>query len=141
MKKIALLMMSIVTAVMISGCSGTDGTNGTNGADGLNIAESALVKITVEASGTNCLNGGQLIEVGNDANANGVLDIEEISTSEYICNGTDGTDGTGGGAIALIALSDEPLGVNCEFGGQRIDAGLDDNANTVLDEVEIDNTS
>jgi hypothetical protein len=69
------------------GIAGTNGTNGTNGVDGKNT----LVNATTEPAGTNCSNGGTKIEVGLDANSNGVLDSGEVNSSltKYICNGTN----------------------------------------------------
>ncbi len=58
-------------------------------------------------------------------------------------DGADGADGTNGsaGLNSLTTLSVEPVGVICTHGGQRIDTGLDDDRDGVLDSTEIDNTS
>lgn len=45
------------------------------------------------------------------------------------------------GLTALVATSEEPAGANCEFGGTRIDTGVDTNANNVLDANEVQNTT
>ena len=68
-----------------AGAIGPQGEQGVEGTNGLN----ALIKTTAEAAGTNCTNGGTKIETGLDANANGVLDVSEINTSQttYVCNG------------------------------------------------------
>jgi hypothetical protein len=61
-----------------------DGANGKN----------TLVNTTSEPAGANCATGGTKIEVGLDANANGVLDAGEIDATltKYVCNGaTTGT--------------------------------------------------
>lgn len=44
----------------------------------------------------------------SDANRNGVLDSDEISSTGYVCNGSDGADGSNGangtnGATAAMA--------------------------------------
>ena len=67
------------------GLQGVPGTNGTNGQDGKNT----LINTTNEPAGANCANAGTKIEVGVDANDNGILDNSEVngSLTKYICNG------------------------------------------------------
>jgi hypothetical protein len=69
------------TAWVNLGAMGAAGTNGTNGLN-------ALIKTTTEVAGANCANGGTKIETGLDANANGVLDINEVNIGQttFICN-------------------------------------------------------
>lgn len=55
--------------------------DGTNGTDGM----TALVKTTTLAPGDSCTAGGERYEVGKDANANGILDANEIASSELQC--------------------------------------------------------
>ena len=68
-----------------------------------------MVNIIIEPAGINCLNGGTKIEVGLDANNNGLLDSNEInvSQSKYICNGAQGIQGPIGsnGAQGPIGLT------------------------------------
>jgi hypothetical protein len=45
----------------------------------------SLVKLTPEPMSANCPAGGQRIEVGVDANANGVLDPAEVTQTAYVC--------------------------------------------------------
>lgn len=59
---------------------------GPNGASGLNT----LIALTPEPIGPNCTIGGQLLQHGQDDNADGVLDPGEVDGSDYICNGEDG---------------------------------------------------
>ena len=66
-------------------CNGVDGTNGTNGSNGTN----ALIALTTEPAGANCLSGGVLVESGVDLNNNTVLDAAEVTGTEYICDGED----------------------------------------------------
>jgi len=51
----------------------------------------SLINTTTEPSGTNCANGGTKIEVGLDANSNGILDALEINSTmtKYVCNGSN----------------------------------------------------
>ena len=51
--------------------------------------------------------------------------------------GESGGDGTTG-FNSLINTSDEPIGDNCEFGGIKIEVGLDSNSNGTLDNDEVD---
>jgi len=62
------------------------------------VAIKTLINSIAEEPGDNCTNGGVKIEVGEDANFNGVLDTDEIddSLTRYVCNGNDGVDGQDG---------------------------------------------
>lgn len=55
-------------------CHGTDGSN-------------ALINMTLESPGINCASGGVLFESGADLNGDQVLSANEITQSEYACNG------------------------------------------------------
>ncbi len=100
-----------------------------NGIDG----NDSLIKITNEAAGENCENGGLKIDSGLDNNRNGTLDDSEITASTYVCNGVDGIN-------SLNRISNEGAGDNCENGGVVIDSGVDQNGNGMLDEDEIQMT-
>ena len=98
-----------------TGPAGTNGTDGTNGVDGKNT----LVNTTIEPVGTNCTNGGTKIEVGLDANNNGVLDANEINSSltKYVCNGSSSNSGFNALSGSKIGISNStvwtcPSGVN-----------------------------
>jgi OmcA/MtrC family decaheme c-type cytochrome len=71
-----------------------------NGAAG--SSKGTLIKTTPEPAGTNCANGGTKVEVGLDANGNGVLDPTEVATSQttFICNGATGSNGANGGTLS-----------------------------------------
>ena len=73
----------------VDGLDGATGPEGPQGIAGLDGGESLqnLIQTSVEFAGTNCANGGVLIESGIDSNANGSLDSAEITNSEYVCNG------------------------------------------------------
>jgi hypothetical protein len=119
--------------------------NGANGTNGLN----ALVSVTTEPTGTNCANGGNKVNVGPDTNGNGVLDASEITSTDYICSGTNGTNGTNGsngtdganGLNTLVSIVSEPVGSNCGNGGSKVTSGLDSNANNILDAGEVTTTT
>lgn len=87
-----------------SGVAGTQGTTGATGATGVAGAQgtsgtnglSALVKLTQEAAGANCLTGGVRVDSGMDASTNGMLDAGEITSTAYSCNGATGATGAAG---------------------------------------------
>ena len=139
--------------------------SGADGADGSGSV-STLIRVL---SSTSCTTGGNTFEIGSDSNSDGVLDVSEVGITVDICNGsqgpegpagadgsegvagmngTDGQDGAQGptgtnGTDALNALVSsfpEASGNNCANGGTRIDVGVDDNADGVLDTTEIDQT-
>jgi MYXO-CTERM domain-containing protein len=56
-----------------------------------------------------------------------VLDQDEILETDYVCEALE----------TLVVTTEEEPGVNCEWGGQRIDSGLDADGDGVLDESEI----
>ena len=83
-----------------TGPAGPTGPEGPAGADG-EVAIKTLINTSDEAAGDNCANGGVKIEVGEDTNADGVLDVSEIddSLTRYVCNGENGQDGADGGGL------------------------------------------
>lgn len=101
-----------------------------NGAPG----DNTLISVTPSAD---CPNGGFDINTGEDGNSNGVLDPGEIDNTSTICNGAEGQDGQDGLSF-LINVVIELAGANCQFGGVRVDSGLDDNLNMILDPLEVD---
>jgi len=108
--------------------------NGSNGSG-------SLTKITTETAGTNCTNGGLKLEYGTDKNGNGMLENDEISATSYVCNGSDSSNGSSNtSGVSLVNISDESAGANCANGGSRVDSGIDQNNNGVLDSNEIQNT-
>jgi hypothetical protein len=73
----------------IQGPAGNDGATGPQGLTG-NNGLTSLIKTSIENSGINCINGGVKLEYGLDSNGNGILELNEINSSDtkYICNGT-----------------------------------------------------
>lgn len=139
-----------------TGPQGAQGPQGTAGANGLN----SLTKTSTEPAGANCAAGGIKIEIGVDVNGNGNLDANEIITAQtkYVCNGTTGTTGATGpqgvagaqgvtgntglsGLNSLIKTTIEPAGSNCQYGGIKIEVGLDSNRNGILNTNEISSSS
>ena len=83
-----------------------------------------------------------------DNNHDGALSAEEVSSTEYICNGSDGADGADGadgsngadGTNQLVAVSVEEAGANCTYGGHKLDSGADTDTDGVLDADEVSAT-
>jgi hypothetical protein len=93
-----------------------DVTLGTVGPEGL----ATLAKTTPEAEGTNCAAGGTRLELGADANRNGVLDITEVdwTLTKYLCNGERGLQGLKGdrGGFAGCTLRTGPKSTSRFYG-------------------------
>jgi hypothetical protein len=71
-------MMLLTATFFVTGCS-KDGVDG----------KTALTKTTKEPAGANCTYGGTKFETGIDANNNGTLESNEVTTTEtkYVCDG------------------------------------------------------
>jgi hypothetical protein len=71
-------LIALCAMVTIASCS-------KDGADGKTV----LTRTTNEAAGANCTYGGTKFETGVDANNNGILDDNEVTTTQtnYVCNG------------------------------------------------------
>ena len=96
--------------------------------------KSVVHRILAAVSVSSCPNGGATVVSGIDTNGNGVLDDSEVTNTQFVCNGISGTS-------ALVAVSKEPVGINCLTAGSRVSAGMDVNANGTLDSSEITSTS
>ena len=92
----------------------------------------------IEPPGDNCEFGGLKIETGLDLNRNGVLDPNEVQDTAFVCNGENGEEE---GFNTLTNTMIEPPGANCDFGGLKIETGLDLNRNGVLDPNEVQDTA
>lgn len=123
-----LSIMACSTEDGTNGLDGRDGIDGLDGTDGLN----SLVSTSPEEPGSNCVNGGFRLDFGLDANRNGILDENEVTASQFVCN-TDSSNGF----TSLISTVIEQPGENCGNGGYRLDVGLDTNYNGVLDVDEV----
>jgi hypothetical protein len=81
-----------------------------------------------------CAGGGQKIEVGVDMNDNGVLDSGEVDSTSFVCDGQNSL-------TKVTPVAPNPDGGPCAAGGQKIEVGLDENNNGVLDPDEVASTS
>lgn len=124
------------SSAIVSG--GMDGDAGTDGTDG-SAAVAALLRVDVEAAGSRCVDGGLAVHVGLDDDADGVLSDPEIDSTAYLCDGSDGEEGPAG-STTLIRFEELEAGDACSQGGTAIHAGIDDDGDGYLDDVEISDT-
>ncbi|MEM7207750.1 MAG: hypothetical protein AAF434_08015 [Pseudomonadota bacterium] len=94
----------------------------------------AIAVVSEIAPGSACAAGGVRVDSGVDENQDGALGADEITDTQTLCNEIVADDPV---PQNLVAHLEELPGGNCEFGGTRIDAGLDSNGNGVLDADEI----
>src|SRR6056297_1839786 len=117
----------LFSILLIGACTGSEG--GQDGTDGL----TSLVEIGEEDAGENCTYGGQRLDSGFDADADGQLSEEEITITTYVCNGDVGVS-------TLVETTIESAGENCTAGGVRVDIGPDLNGDGTLDSEDITET-
>lgn len=84
---------------------------------------------TAEEAGENCPAGGEAVSSGLDEDRDGVLDPEEVLSTEYVCREAWLTE--------VVPLAG---GVDCAAGGQSVRTGVDADRDGVLDESEIEST-
>ncbi|HMG89826.1 MAG TPA: hypothetical protein VK589_07195 [Chryseolinea sp.] len=94
------------------------------------VGLNSLISLSTENPGVNCETGGTRIDAGIDKNSNEVLDSNEITATNYVCNAIDGK-------TSLVNVIDETPGANCVYGGVKITSGIDTNGNGTLDASEI----
>ena len=122
---------------------------------------SVLTATPAEPAGINCANGGTRIDTGLDDNDNRLLDLNEIDSTAYVCDGAEGAMGVAGatgpqgidgargkngadganGLSALVETRKEPAGEHCAAGGTQFAVGVDQDADGVLAETEITEVS
>ena len=126
----------------LQGPQGVQGLQGTTGAKGEN-GFSSLIKLQSVNETPQCAAGGQRIDYGLDSDGDSVLDLGEITGTQYVCNGTaESASGSAGsnGYNALAALTTISPGSACSAGGQELAIGLDTNRDGNLDAVEVTQT-
>jgi uncharacterized delta-60 repeat protein len=100
---------------------------------------SAAYRSTAVAAGAECAHGGVRVDVGVDDDRSGTLDPAEVDRTEYVCSGEPGAAGADG-AAALVRVVAELPGPACPAGGVRVEAGVDDDGDGVLDDAEVDSS-
>lgn len=76
--------LTLAVALTLTACAPGGETGTTNPPSSVFASKTAL-----PAGDPNCANGGVQIDMGFDVNGNNVLDADEITSTEYVCNGTD----------------------------------------------------
>ena len=117
-------------------CNGTAGIDGETGVDG-ETGLSVLVETAEEPPGENCENGGVAVHFGIDSNADGVLDEDEITEMEYICNGVDET----ADPANMLVTESEYIGegnAECPGGYILIEFGYDLDMSDSLEGAEVE---
>lgn len=69
-----------------SGPAGAAGPVGATGSSGV----ASLLAIVPEPAGPHCAAGGSKVTAGSDTDRSGVLDVSEVVTTGYVCNGAAG---------------------------------------------------
>jgi len=88
--------------------------------------------IRTSPDGSLCASGeGIVVESGLDDDRDGVLDDDEVTRSRPVCRGEDAPE------TRVVTRSVAP-GDPCPRGGRRIDAGVDDDGDGVLNPSEVD---
>jgi hypothetical protein len=137
---------------------------------GCTQSKTALIRMLDEVPGTNCATGGKSLSYGVDQNSDGSLSNDEVTSTQYLCNGSAGPAGSRGetgpvgtpGAAGTFGTQGEqgPTGASgqdgksallvteaasaqdCPAGGTVFMAGVDDDADGVLDlPAEVDSTA
>ncbi|MBA3540141.1 MAG: hypothetical protein H0T79_10980 [Deltaproteobacteria bacterium] len=101
-----------------------------------------LVRVDSEPEGEHCEAGGASILTGDDIDGDGYLDNEEVTSTQYVCNGLDEVQCSGGtvltGTVTIASAADWLAldKVNC-IDGDLLVAGLSEENLPVLQALEI----
>jgi len=89
--RVALPLSALLLTACLSGGGGGSSTT-TPTTTGANSVVYAVIKTAPIAT---CPNGGITVQSGIDTNGNGVLDPSEVTSTQYVCNGSTGAAGPG----------------------------------------------
>lgn len=145
---VALALSSLIACGSDPNEAGTDGNDGTPGLDGQQGADgsdgsagkvgeagekgkTSLVRLDDEPTGPNCPHGGTAVKSGVDLNDNGVLEDDEVTSTQYVCSGGVVGDVTISSAEGVQALA----GVRHIVGMLTIEGGL--TGEVVLPDIEV----
>ncbi len=92
-----------------------------------------LTRQTPEPPGAACADGGTAIQIGHDQDGDGVLDDAEVERSDYLC--------TGAPPATRVRETPVPSGAECPAGGTRVEVGIDDDRDGVLDDAEVESAT
>lgn len=119
-----------LVAAYAPGASGAPLAHDTISTLTVNLAPMLVNSRALAVGNTNCPFGGAAIDQGRDDGGNtgvaldGILQTDEVSQTLYVCAGEAGANGFN----SLVKLGNEAQGANCQYGGVRIDTGLDNGA-------------
>jgi hypothetical protein len=89
-----------------------------------------LTRVNEEGPGANCVDGGNKLSFGADADADGTLVDAEVTASAFVCNGAASRG-------AMVTSSALPAGdTDCPGGGYLLAVGYDRNVNGTVDAEE-----
>ena len=128
MKRAGYLLIILLLTMPLAGCIG-DAENGEAGIQG------EQGEIGPEGpSGQDGINGNDGLNGSDGIPGPPGIDGQNGNDGENGMNGQNGTNGSNGddGLNSLIDLVEEPAGDNCENGGLRVNSGLDDNRDGIL---------
>lgn len=152
----------VALTLAAAGCqSGGGSSGGSTAAPPPAAKPSSVVSTATSPPDAECPAGGILVQSGIDSNANGVLDPEEVTVTQKVCNGSNGSNGGDGsqgpagdqgpsGFTALVKLTDLSVsdpGPCYGKGGTKVELGLDNGDlggkpnDGVLQTGEVDQTS
>lgn len=115
------------------GTSGRDGQTGSEGSDGATgeKGKTSLIRLDDEPAGSNCPHGGTAVKSGTDKNDNGVLEDDEVTSTQYVCSGGVVGDVTISSPEGVQALA----GIRHLVGMLTIEGGL--TGDVVLPDIEV----
>ncbi|MDC0714816.1 hypothetical protein POL68_40585 [Stigmatella sp. ncwal1] len=93
----------------------------------------SLVKLLPEEGTARCSSGGIAVLSGLDANADGLQNDSEVTSTQYVCNSADGLSGT----AYVVKMLPESAGANCPAGGTSVLGGIDVNTDGQLGAPEV----
>ena len=129
-QNVMLLILLVVFPTMFFVSCGEDGKSGSE----------ALIIMSDEEPGENCVVGGTRVDTGLDMNGNKDLDEDEITDTRYVCDGEDGTEGLDGEKGNLGEDGDDgATGATGEQGDPGVDDVCAGNTAPVINSININN--
>ena len=129
---LATVVLSLAAALLLTACGGDGELPASTGQDAA-AAKAVLVTVQPEPAGIDCAAGGSRIQAGVDTDGDGSLGAAEVTSTQYVCNGSTGASGATGstGTSTLTLVTD--AGAHCATGGKAISVGSDADADGVLE--------
>jgi ELWxxDGT repeat protein len=109
-----------------NGSTGSNGSSGPSGPQGDSGYDALSEIIPLPIGNSTCPTGGIEIRMGIDLNEDGILQANEVQTTEYVCNGNDGGDGGSHESLMRTITAPPtycPDGIMLRFGEDDGDGG------------------